>query len=451
MKINRYRGKNLRTAIDKARSDLGPEAKVIHVRQLDVGSPTARKNKEEVGDKIEIIAAIDEEEYEDVRDTDQDFRKSLSKKEREEEATEDNVKRELSAQHTLGQEARTSEVAARQRGARAYATQIVKAADVRVADQDFRESLSKSEGMKEEAKVAALQDSSDSVSSQVYRKLKADKVNNDHILQTLQRCCSKNQVDQNITYEILSLLNDSGGSIASAREQKLERAKVGSSSHWLPKAPRDYMELFMDKQVRVSGGLDMSRKTAIFIGPTGVGKTTTLAKLAAQFRFQYGRSVGLITIDAYRIAAIDQLRTYAQIMSMPLKVALTPEELEQCIREYGDMDVILVDTPGRSPFNTDALHSLQGFLEAAQPADTHLLIALSMKESDAYMVAENFMPQYVRQLIFTKVDETSSFGPILGICKKMEKPVSYLTTGQNVPDDIEAAQVERMVDLFFNV
>ena len=296
-----------------------------------------------------------------------------------------------------------------------------------------------------------IQNSSDSVSSQVYGKLKADKVNNEHILQVLQDCCSKNQVDHDITYEILSLLNNNEGNIALARKQKLERSKIGSSSHWLPKAPRDYMALFMDRQVRVSGGLDMSRKTAIFIGPTGVGKTTTLAKLAAQFRFQYGRSVGLITIDAYRIAAIDQLRTYAQIMSIPLKVALTPEELEQCIREYGDMDVILVDTPGRSPFNTDALHSLQDFLEAAQPADTHLLIALSMKESDAYMVTENFMPQYVRQIIFTKVDETSSFGPILGICKKMEKPVSYLTTGQNVPDDIEAAQVERMVDLFFDV
>ena len=298
---------------------------------------------------------------------------------------------------------------------------------------------------------AAIQELRDSVSSQVYGKLKADKVNNEHILQVLQDCCSKNQVDHDITYEILSLLNNNEGNIALARKQKLERSKIGSSSHWLPKAPRDYMALFMDRQVRVSGGLDMSRKTAIFIGPTGVGKTTTLAKLAAQFRFQYGRSVGLITIDAYRIAAIDQLRTYAQIMSIPLKVALTPEELEQCIREYGDMDVILVDTPGRSPFNTDALHSLQGFLEAAQPADTHLLIALSMKESDAYMVTENFMPQYVRQIIFTKVDETSSFGPILGICKKMEKPVSYLTTGQNVPDDIEAAQVERMVDLFFDV
>ena len=393
MKINRYRAKNLKTAIDKARTDLGPEAKVIHVRQLDKGSDPDDQSQNGAESTIEIIAAIDDESY---------------------------------------AETGISGITTRQHGVEAYATQMVKTA---------------------ETKITSRQDSDDFVSPQVYAK---PKTGNDHILQVLQECCAKNQVDQSITYEILSLLNDSGkhdtvrgeDSILSHRKQKPQSAEAKPFSHWLPKAPRDYLSLFMDKQIRVSGGLDMSRKTAIFIGPTGVGKTTTLAKLAAQSRFQYRRSVGLITIDAYRIAAIDQLRTYAQIMSIPLKVALTPEELGQCIRDYKNMDVILVDTPGRSPFNTDALHSLQDFLKAAQPADTHLLISLSMKESDAYLVTESFAPRYVRQIIFTKIDETSSFGPILGVCKRTEKPISYLTNGQNVPDDIETAQTERMVDLF---
>ncbi len=185
----------------------------------------------------------------------------------------------------------------------------------------------------------------------------------------------------------------------------------------------------------------------LLTGRPGVGKTTTLAKLAAQYRFHQEKAIGLISIDAYRIAAIDQLKTYAQIMSVPLKVALTPQELERCIEDYSNMDIILVDTPGQSQFNTGALNELGRFLEAAQPADTHLLIAVSMKESDTYVVAENFAPQHVRQLIFTKLDETTSFGSILNICTKVGKPVSYLTDGQNVPEDIEIAQVERMVDL----
>jgi len=429
MKINRYQAKNLRTAIDKARADLGPEAKVIHVRQVGDGSPNARRNSDQAFDKslnnkgnqenteaetgVEIIAAIDDDKYDEAEAS-------------ETRNSDASPERELPAQNAPA-------VTARQLGAKAYATQVVKAA---------------------EAKIAALQDSSDSISPKAYTKPRID---NDYILQGLQDCCSKNQVSQDITYEILSLLNDSQshnmgqgkGNVAPAWKAR-ESTETEPFGHWLPKCPRDYMSLFMSRRIRVSGGLDMSRKTAILIGPTGVGKTTTLAKLAAQYRFQQGMDVGLITIDAYRIAAIDQLRTYAQIMSIPLKVALTPEELEKCIRDYKDMDVILVDTPGRSPLNTGALNSLQDFLEAAQPADTHLLIALSMKESDAYMVTEKFVPQYVRQLIFTKIDETSSFGPILGVCRRMEKPVSYLTTGQNVPDDIEIAQTERMVDLFID-
>jgi flagellar biosynthesis protein FlhF len=114
------------------------------------------------------------------------------------------------------------------------------------------------------------------------------------------------------------------------------------------------------------------------------------------------------------------------------------------------MDIILVDTPGRSHLNADALNTMEGFLKAAQPADIHLLIAVSMKESDAYEAVEKFAPNYVKQFIFTKVDETSSFGSILNICTEMGKPISYLTTGQNVPDDIEPARADRMVDLLLS-
>jgi flagellar biosynthesis protein FlhF len=213
---------------------------------------------------------------------------------------------------------------------------------------------------------------------------------------------------------------------------------------------RDYLSLFISKQINISSGLDMSKRTAILIGPTGVGKTTTMAKLAAEYHFHQARSVGLVTINAYRIAAINQLKTYAQIMAMPLKVALTPEELRRCISDYSDMDLILVDTPGRSQLNSSDLRTLEEFLEAAQPADTHLLLSTSIKESDAHAVVENFAPQYVRQLIFTKLDETASFGNILNICTKTKKPISYLTTGQNVPDDIEVAEVDRLVDLLLD-
>jgi len=268
---------------------------------------------------------------------------------------------------------------------------------------------------------------------------------NRSILQTLHKCCSRNQVNDEITYKILSLLRDDE---LPQSDQRRSSFLVGRSATAM--TAKDYLALYMKQQIDVSGGLDPSNRTTILIGPTGVGKTTTLAKLAAQYHFQQGKAVGLISIDAYRIAAVDQLKIYAQIMSIPLRVALTPQELENCIDEYKNMDLILVDTPGRSQFDTDSLDTLEQFLDAAQPADTHLLMALSTKEEDACTVAENFAPQYVRQVIFTKLDETSSFGSILNICSMMGKPVSYLTTGQNVPDDIEVAQVERMVGLLLD-
>ena len=112
------------------------------------------------------------------------------------------------------------------------------------------------------------------------------------------------------------------------------------------------------------------------------------------------------------------------------------------------MDLILVDTPGRSQFNADALLTLKEFLKAAQPADTHLLLSISMKDEDLYKTVDSFVPDYVRQIIFTKLDETSTFGSILNVSMKTSKPISYITTGQNVPDDIESAQAERMADLF---
>jgi flagellar biosynthesis protein FlhF len=112
------------------------------------------------------------------------------------------------------------------------------------------------------------------------------------------------------------------------------------------------------------------------------------------------------------------------------------------------MDLILVDTPGRSHLNKNEVKNIEEFLEAAQPADTHLLISASTKDNDAYTIVETFAPEYVQKLIFTKLDETLSFGSILNISVKLKKPISYLTTGQNVPDDIRLADIDFLVDLF---
>ena len=447
MTINRYRANSLKGAIDKARADLGPEAKVLYVKQTPSSSVGRVTNPSRTRGSGAGNPMGEYSRTQSPMDADLGLAPAYAGGARKSDGR-DHVVEIIAA---IDDEAReTSPIGSFRRpvphSPMAYAFSA-STGGTRPRNQDTR---SKTRGSPESRVLGT--ESSNSV------------------LQVLHECCLRNQVSADITYEILSLLNDEHN----IRDQGIP-CSLSANSYSLPSSSqrgrtppfspfaqafskldsatrevRDYLSLFISKQINISSGLDMSKRTAILIGPTGVGKTTTMAKLASEYHFHQAKSVGLVTIDAYRIAAIDQLKTYAQIMAVPLKVALTPEELERCISDYSDMDLILVDTPGRSQFNSSDLRTLEEFLEAAQPADTHLLLSISIKESDAHAVVENFAPQYVRQLIFTKLDETASFGNILNICTKTRKPISYLTTGQNVPDDIEVAEVDRLVDLLLD-
>ena len=183
------------------------------------------------------------------------------------------------------------------------------------------------------------------------------------------------------------------------------------------------------------------------IGPTGVGKTTTIAKLAANLKLRQHRRVGLITIDTYRIAAVEQLRTYAQIIHVPLRVVMTPEELTAAIAEMADRDVVLIDTAGRSPGNAERLDELKAFLAAAAADEVHLVLATTAHQKNLQSAMERFGALGVDRLILTKLDEAVSFGMILNIVRHMDAALSFVTTGQDVPDDIEVGEGRRLAEL----
>lgn len=183
------------------------------------------------------------------------------------------------------------------------------------------------------------------------------------------------------------------------------------------------------------------------IGPTGVGKTTTIAKLAAAHKLRHGRSVGLITADTYRIAAVEQLRTYAGIIGLPLEVALTPEDIAASRERLADCDVILVDTPGRSPRDRARLEQLGAFLHAARPTRTHLVLSSASSASALRDAFQHFAPSKPDCLVLTKLDEAPTLGIIAHATETTALPLSYITTGQEVPDHIEAARPERLARL----
>ena len=205
------------------------------------------------------------------------------------------------------------------------------------------------------------------------------------------------------------------------------------------------------KLLPAGGPLALSKTNGPYVvalvGPTGVGKTTTIAKLAAQHSVRGSLRVGLITIDTYRIGAVDQLKTYADILDMPLRVVLTPGELADAIKDYADRDLVLIDTAGRSQNNKKRLNELKRFLDQAKPHEVHLVLSTTSHEANLVQSTERFCELGVDRIIFTKLDEAVGFGVILNVMKRVDRKISYLTNGQEVPEDIRISRPEVLAEL----
>lgn len=198
--------------------------------------------------------------------------------------------------------------------------------------------------------------------------------------------------------------------------------------------------------IQLNPSADKPRVVAL-VGATGVGKTTTVAKLAAHFRLREGRKVGLITIDTYRIAAVDQLRTYARIIDIPLEVVLTPRQLSEALSRLAECDIVFIDTAGRSQFDVLKLNELKDFLEAARPHETHLVLSAGSSRAVLMQTIDRFTGVGVNRVIFTKLDEAVAVGTLLSVMQKMDARLSYITTGQDVPDDIELGDGRRLAQM----
>jgi flagellar biosynthesis protein FlhF len=222
---------------------------------------------------------------------------------------------------------------------------------------------------------------------------------------------------------------------------------TSSAAPWLEHLQRSVArELRIGSPIRTQPG---DRRVVALVGPTGVGKTTTVAKLAAGFRIEARRRVGLLTIDTFRIAAVQQLKAYAEIMDLPMEVVEKPNQMQPALDRLGDVDLVLIDTAGRSPRSDARIEQLVELLRSAQPDETHLVLSATSSISTIQSALCGFAPVRPTAALLTKLDESPCTAGVLSAIVATDRfagvPLSYTTNGQQVPDDIATADPESLL------
>jgi flagellar biosynthetic protein FlhF len=244
-------------------------------------------------------------------------------------------------------------------------------------------------------------------------------------LHLLRRTLENMELDLRLIDKIMEKIREYGGSSKSYDEVLYMVSRI--------------MTVFLGEPETIKLRSDGRPQVVIFVGPTGVGKTTTLAKIAADFTLNRQKKVGLITADTYRIAAVEQLKTYSEILNIPVVVVYSPNEVQDAIRELSDKDLVLIDTAGRSHRNKAHFDELKALVNAAGADESYLVVSANTGRRAMEEILEyySFMKDY--RLIFTKLDETPVPGAIFNARYLTGKPLSYTTAGQSVPDDLDVA------------
>ncbi len=262
-------------------------------------------------------------------------------------------------------------------------------------------------------------------------RLKSDKLPElPRILRNFYDIMTQNEVEEKSALDLVYEINEMGTKFEVPEE-----------------AIRNILMKKIADRITVAPAMKLSKKeTKIisFIGSTGVGKTTTICKVAAICKYFNHYNIAIISIDTYRLAAIDQLKTFTEIANIPLEIAYNSAELKEQIDKHKDKDVIFIDTVGRSPNNSEHIAEIKSFIESIPSDEVHLIISASTSFSNMKEVVRKFGEIMPNRLVISKVDEAVNYGNIFNIIEYSKLPISYITTGQVIPDDIEIADKSKI-------
>jgi flagellar biosynthesis protein FlhF len=406
MRIKKFVGHSLKEATEMMKKELGPDAIVFSSRRVTRGGPLNIFGR----DMFEITAALDEAapgQHNSYRARPAaGFQQQLgrSAQDLDEQETLANL-RKIATQYERGGRDETRPVRRAQDPAELL--------DLRTDMEDVKGTLKAIVDHLKYSRMPALPD-------------------------TLQKAFARlmqHEVDETLAVDVIQAVLARSNQEQIANKQYMERQVVSALASMIPQAGP---ERARRKKSRV----------VALVGPTGVGKTTTIAKLAAIHKLVNGQEVGLISADTYRIGAIEQLRTFAGIADIPMEVVYKPSELPAALRKFRSKDIVFVDTVGRSQRSRKDLTDLAKFVGAADPDETHLVVNASTNLKTAEDIVDQFKLVKPNRLLFSKLDEAVTYGPLLSLVHRHHIPLSYVTTGQAVPDDIrtvDAAQFAAMI------
>jgi len=248
-----------------------------------------------------------------------------------------------------------------------------------------------------------------------------------------------NEFDQEMTYTIM--------------KKTIKQLPLGMKSN--PQKINDFFKLILRRIIPIKNEIPLrkhQRKIMMMVGPTGVGKTTTIAKLAARYAYKLGENykVGVVTLDSFRVGAIEQLQAYTNIMRLPLEVVKKPEDLVESLLRLKDCNYIFIDTAGSSQYDVDKIEIINEFQKKVDelPIEKILVLPANVKQSDLMDIYTNYSRLNIDYLTFTKLDETKSFGNLISFAHKTKKSITYISIGQNVPDDLIVSDSSFLIKCF---